>query len=248
MNNMRKYYDIVQKYLDLIEKTSGESVKKAAEMFIECFEQDGIVQLIGIKHGLELSMVLGYRAGGLMPFHRVGVAEVVMKGLISPEEAADPGFYDDPALARRLLDNYNIYPNDMFLISSSGGGEAVVVEAAMIGKQEGRKVIAVVNMNEVRQTKSTHPSGKNVVDIADLVIDTQAPYPDLNVELPDGQKMCQINTICGNIIAQMITAETYRMLTEQGKDCPILLSVNVKGADAHNRAISDRYEGRWNSV
>ena len=127
MNNMRKYFDVVQKYLDLIEKTSGESVKKAAEMFIECFEQDGIVQLIGIKHGLELSMELGYRAGGLMPFHRVGVAEVVMKGLISPEEAADPGFYDDPALARRLLDNYNIYPSDMFLISSSGGGEAVVV-------------------------------------------------------------------------------------------------------------------------
>ena len=248
MNNIRKYFDVVQDYLDLIEKNSGETVRKAAELFIECFEQDGLVQLFGIKHGAELAMELGYRAGGLMPFHRITVAEAVMKGTVTQEETEDPAFYDDPDLAARLINSYNVYPTDMFLISSSGGGEAVAVEAALIGKREGRKVIAVVNMNEVKETKNTHPSGKNLVDVADLVIDTYAPYPDVNIELPDGQKMCQVNTLCGNIIAQMITAETYRMLTEQGKDCPILLSVNVKGADAHNKAISDRYDGRWNSV
>lgn len=248
MNNIKKYFDVVQDYLDLIERSSEDTVRKAAEMFIECFEQDGLVQLFGIKHGLEFSMELGYRAGGLMPFHRIVPADLVLKGIISQDQLDDPAAYDDPELTHKLLANYNIHPSDLFLIIDSGGGTAVAVEAALIGKKEGRKVIAVVNMNEEKVTESTHPSGKNLIDVADLVIDTYAPYPDTVIELPDGQMMCQVSTICGNIIAQMITGEAYRLLTEQGKDCPVLLSANVKGADVHNRAISDKYEGRWNSI
>ncbi|MBQ9036644.1 MAG: sugar isomerase domain-containing protein [Erysipelotrichaceae bacterium] len=248
MNNVKKYFEVVQNYLDLIEKSSEDDVKKAALILAECFQNNGVCQLFGVKHGLEFSMELGYRAGGLMPFHRFNVTDLVLKGILTEEEMNDPAVYDRCELVEKLMEIYNVYPEDMFLITSSSGTEGVVVEAALLAKKQGRKVIAVVNGNEVKVSKSHHPSGKNLVEVADLVIDTHAPYPDVNIELADGQKMCQVSTICGNIIAQMITGETYRYFVENGLDCPVLLSANVKGADVHNRQISDKYLGRWNSI
>lgn len=114
-------------------------------------------------------------------------------------------------------------------------------------KEKGQKVIAVVNKKMADAAQPLHSSNKKLTDIADLVIDVTGPNPDTVVSIDDTTKINQVSTICGNVIAQMITAECYRYLTKSGKDCPVLLSANVKGADVHNREISDKYLGRWNS-
>ena len=88
---------------------------------------------------------------------------------------------------------------------------------------------------------------KKLEDYADLILDTHAEVNDVILEVADGHKMNHVGTINGNVIAQMLTAETYRYLTENGYECPVLLSANLKGADVHNRRLSDKYAGRWNS-
>jgi uncharacterized phosphosugar-binding protein len=87
----------------------------------------------------------------------------------------------------------------------------------------------------------------NIRNYAQLVIDTCTDAEDTVVDVDGKHKAGQLNTICGNVLAQMITAETYRYLKNHDMACPVLLSVNVKGADAYNRKISDQYIGRWNS-
>ena len=247
MNNIKKYFDVVHEYLDRIDSECGEEIIEASHMLAECFDNNGIGQLFGLKHGLEFAMELGYRAGGLMPFHKMNLGDLLLRGKITEEQLNDEAIYDNLEIAHMLVENYNTYPEDMYIIVSSGGYEAVAVEVALMAKEAGQKVIAVVNMNEVRQATSHHPSGKLLTDVADLVIDTLAPYPDVTVEVA-GEQMCPIGTINGNIIAQMITGETYNYFVSQGKECPILLSANVKGADVYNRKISDKYVGRWNSI
>ena len=107
--------------------------------------------------------------------------------------------------------------------------------------------MAVVSKDLVSVSTSTHPSKDNLVDVADLVIDNHAKASDALIDVDGVHKMNQVSTITGNIIAQMLTAETYHYLTDAGVECPVLLSANVKGADKHNRALSDKYLGRWNS-
>ena len=78
-------------------------------------------------------------------------------------------------------------------------------------------------------------------------MDTHAEIEDAVLDIDGTHKMNHVGTVVGNVIAQMMTAETYRYLTEKGSECPVLLSANLKGADVHNRRLSDKYAGRWNS-
>ena len=247
MNNLKAYFDAAGKRLEDIEKNCETEIRQAAVMFAECFDNNGLVQLFGLRHGLEFSMELGYRAGGLMPFHQIKVSDLVLKGMISEEYASTEEVFHDLEIVETLLNMYNIDSHDLFMIADFSGVDGIAVECALKAREHGHKVIAVVNKKEEAAKESYHASGKKLSEVADLVIDNCGEYPDTVVEIAPGIKMNQLNTFAGNIIAQMITAETYRYLTEQGKDCPVLLSANVAGADKHNRAISDKYAGRWNS-
>ena len=247
MLETKDFFACVKEKLAVVKEKQRENILKAAKMMGDCMEENGVVQLFGLDHGIAFAMELGYRAGGLMPFHKMQTVDLVMKGIISEDEFNNPDFNDDVSMAHKLFDAYRIEDTDMFIMVSFAGNEPIIVEAALIAKEKGQKVIAVVNKKLSDKSEARHSSGKKLADIADLVIDNCSDLTDALLDVDGTHKMCQIGTITGNVIAQMITAETYNYLTSMGKDCPILLSANVKGADVHNKALSDKYAGRWNS-
>ena len=247
MVNSKDFFETVITYIDEVAETERETIYAAAKMMGDCMNENGVVQLFGLNHGKEFSMELGYRAGGLMPFHKCEVRDLALRGVCSEAELNDPNFDHNPENAHKLLGLYRIDPEDMFLIVSESGCEAIVVEAAKIAKAEGREIIAVVNKKVSDMSESTHPTKEKLVDLADIIIDTHAPIKDAVLDVDGTHKMNHVGTIVGNVIAQMLTAETYRYLTENGFECPVLLSANLKGADVHNRRLSDKYAGRWNS-
>ena len=67
--------------------------------------------------------------------------------------------------------------------------------------------------------------------------------PDLALDV-HGVKTGQVSSTVSNVMAQMITAEMYKYFIDQGKEAPILLSANVKGADVHNDSLTDPYGRR----
>lgn len=179
-----------------------------------------------------------------MPFHQFDSKDLALRGVISEAEAADEVFSQKPENAAIWKSTYRIEPEDMYLFSSFAADEPVLVEMARQAKEEGRKVILVTSKAAAEKAKA---EGKaSLMDYADLVIDTLTGTDDRVVDM-NGYKAGQLNTIAGNTIAQMITADTYNYLTSKGLDAPVLLSANVTGADVHNRKISDVYAGRWNS-
>ena len=247
MSKSKEFFDVANSYLEKLRVTQKEATLEVAKIMGDCMINNGIVQLFGIDHGIAFSMELGYRAGGLMPFHRISVSDLVLRNVITESELTKPDFNMDISMAHKLLSIYNIHAEDMFIIISSAGNEPIVVEVALEAKKRNQKVVAILSKSHVDASPTLHSSGNKLSDLADVMLDVTASYPDLVVKLSDGNNFNQVSTICGNVIAQMLTAETYRYLKENGKDCPILLSANVKGADEHNRAISDKYLGRWNS-
>jgi len=246
-NQVKEYFQLAQENLDMIIEKEHDKLVMAAQLFKQCMDNNGVVQLFGVKHGLGFAMELGYRAGGLMPFHKMNINDLVMKGKMTQQRYEEADVYDDLQVAHTLVESYNIYDEDMYAIASETGCEGIVVEVALMAKAKGQKVLAVINKRAADASESHHPSGKKLEDVADLVIDTLAPYPDVNVEVEEGVRSGALNTINGNIIAQCITVETYNLYQQAHEDCPILLSANLAGADVHNKAISDKYEGRWNS-
>ncbi|MFI3283581.1 MAG: sugar isomerase domain-containing protein [Erysipelotrichaceae bacterium] len=247
MATIKEYFETAKKGVAEAKESQRENLKECAKLMGDCMLEDGVVQLFGINHGLAFSMELGYRAGGLMPFHQMRTIDLVLRGVVKESDLANPSFNHDEANAQLLWDLYRIDPTDMFILISQTGSEALIVETAKMAKEKGHKVVVVVSEKTQSETKSTHSTGKQLKDYADLVIDNCTPNPDVVVSLNDKTMLAQNSTITGNIFAQMITAETYKYLKDKGEECPVLLSVNVAGADAHNRILSDQYLGRWNS-
>lgn len=247
MVSSKDFFDATIETIEMVAEAEREAIYKAAKMMGDCMDENGVVQLFGLDYGKEFSMELGYRAGGLMPFHRVDARDLALRGVISEAELFDSKFNDNVEMAHKLLDLYRIEKEDMFIFISDSGCEGIIVEAAKIAKAQGRKTIAVISKKASEASQSSHPSGEKLEDLVDLVIDTHANVGDVLLDVDGIHKMNHTGTIVGNVIAQMITAETYRYLTEKGSECPVLLSANLKGADVHNRRLSDKYAGRWNS-
>ena len=244
MKSLDTYYDSAIALIKNVNETQKANVESVAEMFADCINHNGVVQLVGIGHGRTFGMELGYRAGGLVPFHEFMSRDLVLRGAISEEEAKDEVFAQKPENAQIWKSTYALDPNDMFTFSTFTATEPLLVEMAKQAKEEGRKVLLVTSRAAAEKAKAE--GNPSVLDYADQVLDTLAGTEDRIVDI-NGFKAGQLNTIAANTMAQMLTADTYACLTAQGKEAPVLLSDNVTGADEHNRRMVRPYDGRWNS-
>ena len=86
MVSSKDFFEKIIEVIDEVSEAERENIYKAAQMMGDCMDENGVVQLFGLGHGLEFSMELGYRAGGLMPFHKVQTRDLALREVISEEE------------------------------------------------------------------------------------------------------------------------------------------------------------------
>ena len=87
---------------------------------------------------------------------------------------------------KNVLESYVLDPRDTMIVISHGGLNAAGIEAAMIARERGLKVVAITSMQNYKVNKARHSSGKKLADVADVVIDNGAapedsPHPILKV-------------------------------------------------------------------
>jgi uncharacterized phosphosugar-binding protein len=241
--NAHMYFSETRKILDAAKENQKDALIKMSQVIGDVMMTGGLVQLLGVGADRAFAMELGYRAGGLMPYHQVNMKDLLLRGLVSLEEYQDPKFLNRKDIAKMLWSQYHIDPKDALLIYVASTATVSVLEIAKLAKDEGRTIFFVGSIKSVSRNKT----GKELIKLADHRLDLCTPYPDTLLTLHDNIKITQVANVVGNMFAQMMTAETYRYLKELDQEAPVLLSSNVTGADVHNRKISDVYLGRWNS-
>jgi uncharacterized phosphosugar-binding protein len=246
MLEVKTYFAETKEIVDKAQISQRLVIAEMAKVIGDCMIDNGIVQLLGVKADRAFAMELGYRAGGLMPYHQLNMKDLALRGHVSVDEMADPAFFDRRDLAEKLWNLYRIDPQDMVLIYAVETIYDSVLELAKLAKSKGHKVLLVVNKQGILSGPHM-ANATQLLAMADLTLDLCTPAPDTLLDLGNGIKITQVGNVVGNIFAQMLTAEIYRYLVDLGKDPAVLLSANVTGADVHNRIISDRYLGRWNS-
>lgn len=219
-------------------------VGEAAALIAGALAAGGVVQAFGSGHSEALAMELAGRAGGLVPANRLALRDLVMFGNAPASLLHDPKVERDPGIARQLFDLATIAPEDVFVIASNSGINGVVVELALLVKEHGHGLVAITSVEQSQKLPSRHPSGRRLVDLADVVLDNGAPYGDALLALPAGGAVCAVSSITGVLLAQMLTAEVVRRMLDTGHTPPVYLSANVPGGDEHNQALESRYVGR----
>lgn len=236
--------DIKKQYFELVkEKTAhsydlqAEKMTKVAKMFGECMENGGVVQLFGYKHCEEFVNELNFRAGGIAPYHAYKFRDLVLKGMLDQKDIDSGKVFKDGAVIELFEKAYQLDPRDLYVIVSFDGTEPLHIELAKKMKNEGHVVVGVVNK------KSYDKNNGTLLNYCDEYLDMTGDEPDLALDV-QGVKVGQVSSTITNIMAQMLTAELYNYFKSQGKEAPVLLSANVKGADVHNASLTDPYERR----
>ena len=244
--NMDLFYEEMMKVVDILEGKEMDNIRKASEVCAETIAQGGVVHVFGSGHSVGFGMDLAGRPGSLVPFHTIVTSDFVLHGKVSLAEFKDPDniFERRADIADRLYDLYDIRPQDSFIIISNSGINGVVIDFAIKAKQEGHKVIVVTSWQHTSAEASRHPSGKKLYEMGDVVIDNCGPQGDALIETGKIEKICSISSITGAFIAQSITTETCRLLSERGVELPLLLSEDSEENRKHNAELRQKYAGR----
>ena len=237
MDIKKAYFELIKDRVSDAYEKQKDQIKAVAEMFSSCMENMGVVQLFGVRHGEEFVNELNYRAGGIAPFHGLKLKELVLKELLKQDEIDSGEVYSDLSVIDKFARIYDLDDRDMYCLVSFYGNEPLIVELARRAKEKGQKVVVVVNR------KSYDKYGGKLLDYADLYLDMDADEPDLALDI-GGVKTGQLSSTVCNVIAQMITAEVYNSFVSKGREAPVLLSANIKGADIHNNSLTDPYGRR----
>ncbi|WP_214322344.1 sugar isomerase domain-containing protein [Nonomuraea sediminis] len=226
-----------------VAESQRDQIRRAADLVVAAIRADGVVNAFGSGHSEAIAMEIAGRAGGLVPSNRLTPRDLVLYGG-QPPSVLTPELERDPAVAQQILDLAPVQPQDVFVLISSSGVNGVVVELAGLVKDRGHQLIAITSVKHSTQMTSRHPSGRKLLDLADVVLDNGAPYGDAILELPGGGSYGAVSTITSALLAQLMVTEAVEQLVALGETPPIYLSANVAGGDEHNKALENRYAGR----
>ncbi|WP_027347079.1 sugar isomerase domain-containing protein [Hamadaea tsunoensis] len=230
----------------LLEQVAGQAdaLSSAADLIAAALHRQGVVQAFGAGHSEVVAMELTARAGGLVPVNRLAVRDVVLHGDAPREALGDPKLERDPQIAHQIYALAGARPADVFVMASQSGIHGSVVELALLVKENNHPLIAITSVEHSHRVAASHPSGKRLADLADVVLDNGAPYGDALLPLPGGGSVCAVSTVTNALLAQLLTAEVVRRFQAVGEVPPVYLSASVPGGDEHNHTLESRYAGR----
>jgi len=221
----------------------------AIEILTTCITSGGVVQAFGSGHSQAFAMEIAGRAGGLIPTNNVTLRDLALYGSRSADELSGSSMERDPTVVDELFGLYPVHPADVFVIASNSGVNGSIVGMALAAKQHGHKVIAVTSLAHTAAVVPKHPSGQRLSEVADVILDTRAPYGDSTIDIAvDGSvetvRIGAVSSLTAAFIAQLLTIGVTERIAASGTLPPVYISANIPEGDAHNNVLEARYGHR----
>ncbi len=233
-----RYLEGLAARVSQLAQQNGAAIAAAADAVERTAKADGLVYLFGTGHSHILAEEVHYRAGGLaLTVPVLATATMLHEGAV-----ASTAFERMSGVAATVLARYSIGPNDVLVVISNSGVNAVPVEAANLGKDAGATVIALTSETYSREAAKGRP---RIADIADIVLDNGAPSGDAIVDVEGSDlRVGPVTTSIGAALLHAVMAEVAARLVKAGGRAPIYLSANMPGATENNQELIARYRAR----
>jgi len=176
----RRWLAVAHETLAKIEATQLVAIDRAATLFATTIAADGLVHVFGSGHSRMNVEEMFPRIGSFPGFHPIAELAITNHhAVVGPNGLRQAMFLERvEGFGRVILQQFKIHPGDAFLIFSSTGINGVVIEVALYARRMGVPVVAVTSVDHGNATASRHPSGRKLMEIADLTIDNCTPAGD----------------------------------------------------------------------
>lgn len=237
---MSKGLDYINNIESLIreikEKQTG-AIKESAGIIAKSLMAGGMLYAFGTGHSHMLVEELFYRAGGL-----ARVYPILDEGLMLHSGAAKSTSLERLyGYAKILLDDYPVKEGDVIIIASNSGRNAVTIEMAIEAKKRGLKVLTLTSMKHSKSASSRHSSGKNLYELADVVIDNCGCIGDASIQFNELGNVGPTSTVIGALLLQAIICETVEIMLASNVTPEVCVSSNVGSGD-NNQILIEKYK------
>lgn len=236
----RRYYSELDRLLHELFDAEGDRITAAADLIASSIDAGGVVHVFGSGHSHMMAEEVYHRAGGLMAVSAMLDPNLTAFGTLNAGMVERTEGY-----APVLLGSYDVRPDEVLIVVSNSGINPVPIELALEAGRRGARTIGVTSAGAYRDAASRHSSGQKLADVVDLVVDSHVPAGDALLPL-DGSsaRVGAASTALGAALMNAIMVEAADRLQRSGTPAPVIVSMNVPGGDAHNRALTDRYRSR----
>ena len=235
------YFDKVLELIKTVQTEEKESMGKCVELLTKTILNKKSIYTFGASHAGILSEEMYYRAGGLMMINPIFGREIMLDTspiTVTSKMERCVGY------GSILASKVNFQKDDVLIVHSVSGRNPVSIEIAIAAKEKGVKVIGLTNLEYSKSVSSRHPSGKNLYEFCDIVIDNHGDIGDACVSIEGTkQKVAPTSTVIGAVILNSIVAATAQNLVKKGmKRPPIFYSANIDGGDELNEQLYEEYK------
>jgi uncharacterized phosphosugar-binding protein len=237
----RRYLELARDLVERLLNAEWPNIERAADLVADSLMQGGTIHAFGTGHSHVLAEELYYRAGGF-----VQVSPILFEGLMLHSSAPlSTSLERMPGLAEALLGDHPIEPEDVLIVASNSGRNAVTAELAQAARRAGASVIAVTSLRHATAHEPRTKGLPRLHEVADVVIDNGGMVGDASIEIEGfGVRVAPTSTVVGAAILNAVTAETVERLVARGRPPEIYTSSNVDGGDAANARYGPRGDGR----
>lgn len=220
-----RYYQEALARLQQLLEPQRAALDQAAALCTEAIARDGLVHLFGCGHSRMMCEEMTPRQGCFVGWHTIVELGLTFHNLIVGPNGLRQSLHLEKTLgyAEQILRNFAFGAHDVLIVVSTSGIREVIIEMAEGAKRRGLKVIALVSRVHCEQARPAHPSGRKLIDVADVVLDNGAPIGDCLLAL-DGcrHKTGPFSTLGGALVMNMLRCEVAQRLMQRGIE-PVFL-------------------------
>lgn len=217
-----------------------KEIQEVVDLMVETIKSKHSIFMFGCSHAGIIAEEMFYRTGGLALINPIFFPGFMLNTrpvtLTSKLERVD-------GIASALLKENHVTAGDFLLIHSVSGRNNVPIEMAIEAKKMGVHVVAVTNVAYSSAVTSRHPGGKNLYELADIVLDNKGDFGDASIRLSGfAEAIGPTSTAVAVSLLNGIVVEVVEKLLDQNDTPPVFLSANVDGGDEHNQSILEKYK------
>jgi uncharacterized phosphosugar-binding protein len=217
------------------------ALDRAAALCTEAIAQDGLVHLFGCGHSRMMCEEMTPRQGCFVGWHTIVELGLTFHNLIVGPNGLRQSLHLEKTLgyAEQILRNFAFGPKDVLIVISTSGIREVIIEMAEGAKKRGLSVIALLSKAHCDKAKPAHPSGKKLIDVADVVLDNGAPEGDCIIDIEGCRnKTGPFSTVGGALVMNMLRCEVAQRLMDRGVEPVFLPSHQFVGS----RSVEEQLE------
>jgi uncharacterized phosphosugar-binding protein len=239
------YMAAIREVVDRIETSQGSAIEKVAQTCARTILADGLVHVFGSGHSRIIVEEIWPRYGSFPGFHPIVELSLTAHHQVTGANGQRQAMFIEgvSGLAAQILRNFYLGPSDALIAVSSGGTSVVTVEMAEAFQTKGLPVIAITARDHSLKEEPQAPSGRRLLEVADIVLDTCTPVGDAAVSIPGlPAPVGPTTTVAGALIANAMKVRVAELLVEAGRPPHVLASGLTVGAETGRREFNLAYD------